>query len=202
MVTPDIPRSEWRKHPRFAEQALLLESHAAFRGRSAWIIERLRNLAPRGASDARRRVRWVERMRVDFSYWRRSLGAHERYEERKLYPYLHARYGLDLDPLKRGHQELDEHAGRVEQAFAAARADDGRERSLLSLLPLSELIQAVESHRDVLFGHLELEEDRVIPCLLDMPADEYRRFLETPIDKLLADARLFAATATREDAPP
>lgn len=187
MVVPRIPRNEWASHPRFAEQGLLLESHATFRGRSDWIIDRLRDLAPRGEVDARRRARWLKRMRAEFSWWRSSMGAHERYEERKLYPYLCARYRLTFDDLQAGHRELHALADQIESAFVAARADDGRERSLLSLLPLSELIQTVENHRDALLRHLELEENKVIPILLAMPKAEFQHFVATPIEHLLSN---------------
>lgn len=195
MSGPGIPRSEWQKHPRFPTQALLLESHAAFRGRSKWIIDRLRDLAPRGAIDARRRARWVQRMGTDFNWWRASMGAHERYEENKLYPYLAHRYQLSFAELTAGHRGLHDQAERIVSAFAEARADDGRERSLLSLLPLTQLIQELERHRDLLASHLELEEDLVIPLLLELPAEEFRRFRDTPIDRLLGSNGVGRGTA-------
>lgn len=185
MAVPVIPRSEWTDHPRFAEHTALLESHDSFRGRSVWIIDRLRDLAPRGSSDARRRTRWVKRMRVDFRWWRASMGAHERYEERKLYPYLTHRFGLSFEPLTRDHRALYVQADRVERAFAEAHADDGRARSLLSLLPLSQLIHELETHRTLLHRHLEREEDIVIPLLLSLSRDEYDRFRQTSLEQLL-----------------
>ena len=185
MSAPRIPRAEWPAHPRYATQTLLLDSHEHFRRRSSWIIDHLRDLAPRGAPDSRRRRRWVDRMREDFTWWLSGMHGHERYEERKLYPYLAHRYQLSFAELVEDHSALHECEKRIEQAFTDARAETGQARSLLSMLPLAQLISELERHRATLLDHLQREEERIIPLLLELSPGEFQTYRDSPISVLL-----------------
>lgn len=182
MAVPDIPRDSWSEHPHYETQTLLLGSHEAFRRRSAWMIERIENLDPSDAADARRRKRWLARSSTEFDWWMAGMKGHERYEENKLYRFLVKRYDVSLEALEQGHRILDEHKGRVRAAYrqAMAAATDPAEA-------VASLLGALRAHRTVLLEHLRNEEDLVIPMLLALSPAEFRVYYDTPIERLLAD---------------
>lgn len=157
---PRIPRAQWAQHPRYPAQVVLLDSHEAFRRRSAYLIESVDYVAPDTGTDARKRARWLRRLRGELDAWVASMKSHERYEERTLYPFLARRWGADFAALEAGHRSLDAVAGEVARAFGAG--DHGAVRA------------ALLHHRDVLLVHLADEEELVIPMLLELSPDEFR----------------------------
>ena len=58
-------------------------------------------------------------MADDFAWWMKGMRGHERYEERKLYPFLARRYGVSFAALERAHRMLHEKEQAVTGAFAA-----------------------------------------------------------------------------------
>jgi hypothetical protein len=178
-VVPTLPREQWEAHPRFRTQTLLLRSHEAFRRRSTWIIDHLRDLDPAG-DDVRRRKRWLSRMSTDFDWWMAGMRGHERYEERKLYRYLAHRFGGTFAELEAGHRLLHVHRERVERTFQLTRPGEPDEP-----VNLVALIDELENHRQVLVEHLRSEEDYVIPMLLALTIEEFSRYYNTPIKALL-----------------
>lgn len=176
---PTLLRAEWPAHPRYPAQTLLLESHSAFRKTSGWLIDRVRSLETQ-AVDARKRARWVNRVRGDFEWWMAGMRGHERYEEGKLYPYLANRFGASFAHLEAGHAVLHRYADAVSTAarehYAGARA-------------LGAVIDALREHQDILLEHLAEEEELVIPMLLALSPDEFAHFMATPAAALLPNAR-------------
>jgi len=158
-----LPRDAWASHPHFPHQTLLLGSHEAFRTTSRTLVDRAR----RGGDTAA--LRWV------FLRWKAAMGNHEHYEEGKLYPYLEARWGLDLDPARAGHTAVAE----AEEAVLRAATVDG---------PATEaLARALADHDAVLLTHLDLEEAVVIPALLALSPAEFEAYTSSSLRRLLAD---------------
>ena len=160
---PTIPRSGWKHHPNYPSQLLLLGSHENFRDYSAGLVTELSDPGP-GA----RSLVTIERQ---FFAWQSAMQSHERYEELKLYPYLVHRYGVDLSPLEAGHEELDRGRVRMRAAF-----DEG-ERQLVA--------GAMTSFDRDLRRHLDLEEECVIPLLLELTAEEFFQLTHRSISQLL-----------------
>lgn len=100
---------------------------------------------------------------------------HEAYEEGKLYPYLHARYGLDSESLRHQHRLL----GTADETVRSAH---GTQDAL-------QVVDAFKQHDKILVSHLAHEEDLVIPLLLEMPSAEFRRYSDGNIHGLLKALR-------------
>jgi len=179
-MIPDIPRASWHDHPHYPEQTLLLGSHEAFRNQSSYILEALGSLDPADQGERRKRERWVRRMSRTFHWWMSGMRGHERYEETKLYPYLQRRYDHAFDLLEDGHVHLNERKQFVTRAFDLVVVGDPDEA-----VYLEDLIGGLKAHRDTLLEHLALEEDTVIPMLLALPPEEFRRYALNPISVLL-----------------
>lgn len=147
MTTPNIPRAEWRQHPRFETQALLLGSHANFRRISAHLVEHAE------AEPARAQAL--------YTLWKRAMASHEAYEERKLYPFLANRWGVSFAEAEAGHERLAERDADVRAAFASGVG----------------VRHALTAHHEVLIAHLALEEELVIPLLLTLSPEEFTEFI-------------------------
>jgi hypothetical protein len=166
---PQIPRAEWEAHKNFRTQTLLLGSHANFREVSAFLIkqseENLKN-DPGGAPS-------LSLLHL-FERWKRAMKSHERYEERKLYPFLVERFGLKPEELEQEHATLGKADARVRHAFEQPNDfwESNDERNAGAV----EALRALMHHDQILRDHLEHEEDLVIPCLLTLSADEFARF--------------------------
>lgn len=157
---PSVPRTAWEDHPKYPSQVLLLGSHRSFRRLS-------RTLAEAAAAGSDPGV-----IGLHYGMWMAGMRSHEAYEERKLYPYLEAHYPVRFDELRDGHEELH----RIEAEVRSALAGDG------------DLAGAFRRYDRALNDHLDLEEEAVIPLLLEMETDEFARFLESPIEVLLRRA--------------
>lgn len=174
MPAPLLAREDWPAHPRFPQQTLLLDSHEAFRKRAVWILDRVVAIEPTGAEGAaplHRRRRWCRRMADDFALWMRGMRGHERYEERRLYPFLARRYGYSFAALEAAHRALHERERVVLEAFAALVAgapDEGVRHG--------ELVTALRAYEDALHVHLAAEEDLIIPMLLALDPSEFTAF--------------------------
>ena len=156
-----MPRDTWSSHPRFPAQTLLLQSHENFLEVSGVLIAAARG----GESRA-----LIETL---FDRWISAMRSHEAYEEAKLYPYLERRWGLSFDEAEAGHKELHRAYDRVKSAFAKAESS------------WDEIVAALEHHDAVLRPHLELEEDLVIPGLLELSPEEFAHYYESDIRTLL-----------------
>lgn len=161
---PRVPRAGWTSHRNYPGQVLLLGSHQAFRETSRRLIAAADDLRDPG------------HVGLPFSMWIAAMRSHERYEERKLYPYLESRYRVQLDELRTGHSDL--HA--AESDVRAALEGEGG----------PALVGALRAHDRVLDVHLRLEEDAVIPILLEMERDEFAHYVSSPIDTLLRGPRV------------
>ena len=151
--TPRIPRAEWPAHANFPEHVLLLGSHTNFRRISRHLVDQAAQKADLFQISSLFR-RWISAMR-----------SHESYEEYKLYPYLADRWSQPFDDAKDGHALLHERHDEVLAAFHAA--DDVADEAVH---------RALEAHDQVLVDHLRLEEDMVIPLLLELSREEFRRY--------------------------
>jgi len=151
--TPRIPRAQWAAHPRFPQQTLLLGSHDNFR-----------ILAKQVAVLAEEEPRRAERL---FRRWMYAMRSHEAYEERKLYPFLSRRWDVSMSPLAEGHEALAVRKADVFDAFGGVldREGGGAERRALR--------RTLTAFKDTLEAHLELEEDTVIPLLLELSPSEF-----------------------------
>lgn len=165
-----IPRAEWSAHPNYPGNLLLLGSHENFREINRRLVVQLESLEP-GAD-----LSWLAHR---YDLWIEAMRSHEAYEEQKLYPYLQARWGVPFDDARAGHDALHEVDVRVRAAFASH--------------DVSEAADALRRHEQVLRAHLELEEDRVIPLLLELPRAEFLRFTHTSIRVLLRELEPVAA---------
>ncbi len=176
-----LPRAQWASHPRFPAQALLLDSHEAFRRRSQWLIDSLEHVAPATGVVVAKRRRWLARLRGDFDWWMTGMSGHERYEEHKLYPFLARKYGVSFDALRNGHKTLHVRRDEVRNAFRRALALHSDDDAFI------EVLESLKAHRAFLLCHLTDEENLVIPLLLELTPEEFRYYYDTPSRQLLAD---------------
>ncbi len=146
---PVLPRTQWKSHPHYPSQVLLLGSHENFRRVSAMLIAAARAGEPPA---------WV---RSVYEQWIRAMRSHEAYEERKLYPFLERRWQVSLQDSEVGHDELH----RADEAVRTAFDDD------------VGIVEALERHDEVLRAHLEIEETQVIPLLLGLAPAEFESFI-------------------------
>jgi hemerythrin-like domain-containing protein len=168
---PLLARERWPAHPRFPQQTLLLDAHEAFRKRAVWILDRVVAIAPAGTAPLHRRQRWRLRMADDFAWWMKGMRGHERYEERRLYPFLARRYEHSFAGLEAAHRGLHERERAVIDAFAAllpGALDEGERHA--------ELLTALRAYEDALRVHLAAEEDLIIPMLLALDPSEFTAF--------------------------
>lgn len=154
---PRIPRDEWVDHPSYPGQVLLLRSHQSFLATSRALLD-----AARTGDDS-------GRVGLYFGMWISAMRSHEAYEERKLYPYLAHFHGLETAPLCEGHQALHRAESEVRRALGGE----------------TDLHAALLEHDRILRAHLEMEENAVVPLLLEMPGDEFSRVISQPIERLL-----------------
>ena len=162
-----MTRDEWRLHPRFPAQVLLLGSHENFRRVSTYLLQEAQSGRPYAPLESLFR-RWISAMR-----------GHEAYEEHKLYPFLERRWDVSFESAEAGHVELHKCYDAVIEAFARGRGDAELEDEQ------AMLIQALEAHDRVLHEHLELEENLVVPLLLELSPEEFEFFCNSPIATLL-----------------
>lgn len=156
-----IDREDWESHPHFPEQSLLLQAHASFRRKGVELIRRAED------GSLREGIAWL------FRVWKGAMHAHEYYEEHKLYPYIEARWGYSMQSASDGHEELAEREHAVFEALNSAT--DNRQI----------LTRALREHQDVLCRHLDLEEELVLPALLELDPDEFEDYLHSDIRGLL-----------------
>ncbi len=185
-ATPDtdlhLPRDRWAAHPRFPAQALLLGSHQSFRRVSARLV------AQADAGEPVTDIAWT------FRYWKRAMRGHEGYEEHKLYPYLTARWGLSCSALERGHRSLAVADRAVRDHFGAAAFRPPEPPGRAGAQPevrgeraaSARLADALRTHDHILRDHLEAEEALVVPALLALEPDEFRRYYHGNIHTLLS----------------
>ncbi len=145
-----IKREHWESHKNYPKQVLLLGSHENFRRISGVLVERAQEFGY-GAG--------IESL---YRRWKSAMGGHEYYEERKLYPYLAKRWGVSFDDAEAGHEALRVRDRDVQAAFLDPSSP-------------TALVDALVGHHDVLIEHLRYEEDLVIPLLLQLSEDEFRR---------------------------
>ena len=162
-TTPRIARHEWNRHPNYPSQVLLLGSHENFRSVNQWLIDRAMAGHPKPP------------LLELFQRWIGGMRSHEAYEEIKRYPYLARRFGVDFGSSKQGHEALHDAYDEVITAFDA----DGDDRL--------RLIGALANHQTILKAHLELEEDAVIPLLLELEPSEFHHYSHSSIQTLLAE---------------
>lgn len=162
-TAPNLPRAQWASHPRFPNQTLLLGSHRNFRA----LARDVRRLAQTRPERAGRR----------FRAWMYAMGSHEHYEESKLYPYLSRRWGVSMKELVKGHEALDRCKAEVFDGFARVQ---GRGSGAAE-----QLDRALQRLAEVLDAHLDLEEETVIPLLLELEPDEFADYSMLPIGTLL-----------------
>ncbi len=173
MAPPDIPRSAWPLHPNWPAHALLVQSHANFRLVSARLKTEVRS--PRTVPAAARL----------FRRWMYAMSNHEHYEESKLYPYLEKRWGVSMLGLVEGHEGLHSQRAEVFAAFDALDAQD-------ALDPKAEerarvrIRGAIDGYDARLLAHLDLEEQTVVPLLLELSPTEFADYTLLPVHTLLA----------------
>lgn len=144
-----IKREDWVDHENYPGQVLLLGSHQNFRRISRFLVDRAR------------KVGYEADIESLYRRWKSAMRGHEYYEENKLYPYLARRWGVSFDDAQAGHEALRARDREVLEAFIDASS--------------AALVDALQRHDDVLIEHLRYEEDLVIPLLLELPCEEFRR---------------------------
>jgi hypothetical protein len=160
-----LSRERWEDHPSYPSQVLLVGSHDNFLAINDYLADQARRAAEP----------W--RLEVRYRYWIAAMRSHERYEEQKLYPYLEQRFGVSFDPSRAGHARLHAKHEAVLAAFAAFDPDLAPTRD--------DLVLALQEHRETLHEHLELEEAAVVPLLLELSREEFRRYYALPLERLL-----------------
>ena len=105
-----------------------------------------------------------------FRRWMAAMGNHEAYEERKLYPFLEARWGVSMKPLQEGHEALAVRKAAVFDAFLGVLEREGGEAEQ------GRLRRALRAFGDTLRTHLDLEEETVIPLLLELSPKEFATY--------------------------
>ena len=163
----DLAPSEWEAHENYPHNLLLLRSHQGFRKISRDVRDRSRE----GTSN--------EAVIAIFRWWKAGMRSHERYEERKLYPYLEHRWGLSCDALAAGHELLAE----ADQAVFGAEP--------------GELADAIQHHHNVLLEHLDLEEKIVVPALLALSREQFDVYCESSLRLLLEQVPCHSAGGCR-----
>ena len=161
-------RASWKDHPNYRTQGLLLGAHENFRRISRHLVDEAASSFDRDP-DAAPRPDLLDL----FTRWNSAMRNHEAYEERKLYPYLHAKHGVDCSELEAQHARL----GTAENDLHVAYDDNDR-RQVADVLRL---------HDSILVPHLAQEEDMVIPWLLGMSPDDFRSYYHSSIATLLRD---------------
>ena len=165
-----LPREQWREHPNYPEQVLLMGSHENFRQVGRLLIEA-------AGSDGAEPLYGPTAIRRLFEGLIGAMRNHEHYEEAKLYPYLTHRYGADLTSLRAGHERLHVAADAVRAALERCR-----ERAAAAA---EDLRRTLREHQEVLVEHLREEEDVVIPMLLDLSRAEFVRYTTSPLSALV-----------------
>jgi len=166
VTTPVLGRDQWKTHPRFPSQTLLLGSHENFRNVSEVLVEE----AAAGS--------FVRPVGSLYRRWIAAMRSHEAYEEGKLYPYLERRWKTSLESAEEGHQALHSAHDDVLAALEEARAED-------NLRSGEALHAALVRHDEVLRDHLTLEEDLVIPLLLELSPAEFVEYCDESIHVLM-----------------
>lgn len=166
-----IPRDQWRTHPNFKTQALLLGSHESFRRVSEDLIAHLRAGGELGPAA------------ILYRRFTAAMRSHEGYEEHKLYPYLSRRWGASFAEAEAGHHALHALDRRVREAIDRARSEQQAQEPAEG--ERQALVQRLVEHDRVLREHLELEEDLVIPLLLQLSPAEFEIYYHSSIEELL-----------------
>jgi len=165
---PALPRSEWSSHANYPRQTLLLGSHENFRNISEHLVKESMLAWSTSAAKAPRSD--LSRL---FWRWKSAMSSHEGYEEGKLYPYLHAKYGVSMGALELHHKSLNLAAEKV-------RAAEGNGDAL-------QFAHAIKKHHEILIPHLAEEEEVVIPLLLELDSREFERYKNGHIAVLLRE---------------
>ncbi|MEM7135273.1 MAG: hemerythrin domain-containing protein [Myxococcota bacterium] len=181
-ATEYLDRTRWQSHPRYPAQTLLLGSHTNFVSINARLIGEAKTVEDPAALEWRY-VRWIEAMR-----------SHERYEEYKLYPYLARRWGVSFAGAQEGHRTLHDKHNEVMAAFRGLN-DPDRDPTTAR----AKLVDALAAHHEALVDHLRVEEDAVIPLLLDLIPEEFQHYYHSSIQTLLAELDERAARGDRHD---
>lgn len=155
-ATPRFARDAWTQHPNFPNHLLLVGSHKNFRNISKTLVTRAQVL------DGEPTTAWRDDTSYLFRWWQSAMKSHEHYEEGKLYPYLSDRYCVSLGTLVGDHGEIDDLRAVVNNALLDRDA--------------AAICRAFERFDATLVRHLALEEELVIPMLLDLEPAEFRDY--------------------------
>ncbi len=164
-----LPREQWSSHPHYPSQVLLMGSHQNFLRINAYLIEQAQV------------VEEPSRLENLYRRWISAMRSHEGYEEHKLYLYLERRWSTSMEAAEAGHAALHGAHERVLHAFARTRVTDETHDARPAL------VEALREHEAILREHLDLEEQLVIPLLLELTPREFHRFCALPVDTLLAE---------------
>jgi len=119
------------------------------------------------------------------------MSSHEHYEESKLYPYLDRRWGVSMHALVEGHEGLHSQRREVIAAFDAVlslRDHDARDAMAAPAVvgARDRVRAAVDGFDELLLAHLDLEEQTVVPLLLELSPTEFADYSLLPLHQLLA----------------
>lgn len=158
-----LPRESWAEHPHFPSQVLLLGSHDSFR-RLSWVLV---DHAKKGEQ-----LDWIA---IVYPQWIAAMRSHEAYEEHKLYPYLTRRWGLSFEAAEEGHRRLHAHDAVIRELLADLDAPD----------VASSLHAELRANDTTLNDHLDLEEELVIPALLELEPQEFEDYRRMTLPELI-----------------
>jgi hypothetical protein len=218
------PRADWEQHPSWATfmsaggfNGWPLTAHRAFRRRSQEVIElvlHIQLLLPRLAGKHPPTMRL--RMGTAAEHWKQWMsamqGGHARFEERRLFKYIQARWGVDIGHLPQEHRELERCELAVAGAMAAAaelstpeKMGDGGAEDLPGVAAMDysirALLKALLDLDACTIRHLGEEEELVIPLLLDMcsrPSETLRWQTQNALRGLCTCKKWFCPHRTRE----
>lgn len=176
------PRSEWATHKRANQGDLMLASHS-----------RLRTTMDKLMTETTKIKRLPDKKAQTLSLWftelSDSLKAHEVFEKQKTFPFLQARFALDLSELNPPVVLSNLHASLGARKKCISDAAGGLARAA-EFQPkkqtheemedlLDELTIAMSKLTKELDRHFTEKEDWLIPLMMALDRDEYVEFIST-----------------------
>lgn len=171
MAQPLSHRTPWLSHPRFESQALIVASHDDFLRAGEAFSARLATLQRGDGLSLRARKRQVDKLPEGFSAWRWSMGCHERFEEERLYPQLLRRLGVSCQHLADEHESLAASARLCEESLSAIAIDAHESFAVAG--------EQLRRYREALAQHLRVEEELIVPRLLELSETDFVGFMGT-----------------------
>ncbi|KAJ3063042.1 hypothetical protein HDU98_001100 [Podochytrium sp. JEL0797] len=173
-----IPRKAWKSHPNMGRCGMLVYMHTNFRASSKQVLDGILSL---DHSSFRTSNGQSPRVLLDrFRDWQGSMNTHEYIEETYLYPYLYNKWRIDLSVLTKEHGDIHDKRDQVLASFATylkfEKSSDDYGSDAVKKAG-ADLEKAMTGYVDVLKFHLAEEEELIIPMMLELSQQEYKRMM-------------------------